>query len=233
MPKISIHISCYNRSRMLRECVESFLAQTFQDFEIIIVDDGSLDDLSFVAEMDSRVRFFKQEHGGMAKGLNLAMDKSCGDYIMPFGSDDLALPTLLEETLSELESNPDFDVVYPDKWQQSIHGRIRSKSVQYSHGKDYEKMLEQQYISHGGTLWKKDKCPRYDETVWSAEDWELFLTAMENGVKFKHIPKRLWIYKVGHPREGNTQRQIWGCQRVLERRGYKFNIRTRHGEKNK
>lgn len=233
-PLISINISCLNRSEMLKECITSFINQTFTDWELILVDDGSTEDLTFVEKMDERVHYYRQEHAGMARGLNLALSKSSGDYIMPFGSDDLATSrNLLGATLIALEEHPNHDVIYTDCWIQHPDGsRIRKKHAEYvCPDEAYRRMLKRQYISHGGILFKKDKYPQYDETVSSAEDLEFFLTAMENGVRFKLLPWRLWTYRVGHEREGGTRRQNEGCDRVLKKRGYHFNKDTRKGEK--
>lgn len=232
MPIISVNISCYNRSQMLRECLESFINQTFREFEIIVIDDGSEEDLTFAATIDNRTRYYTQKHGGMARGLNLARKKSNGDFILPFGSDDIALPTLLEETYNCLMANPDFDVVYTDCFIVNRDGgKIRHKHPEYLDTKEaYQQMLKKQYISHGGTLWKKECYPEYDETVGSAEDLELFLTAMENGVKFKLLPKRLWLYRTGHKREAGSESQNKGAEKVLNRRGYTFDLKTRTGK---
>lgn len=231
--EISINISCFNRKDMLKECVNSFLTQTFDNYEIVIVDDGSTDDLSFVSTMDERIKYFRQEHGGMAKGLNLALEKSIGKFVIPFGSDDLALPNLLQETYDMIQSNPEYDVIYTDCFIQNFEGgMIRLKHPEYLDEKvAYQKMLQKQYISHGGSLWKKEKIPQYDETVGSAEDLELFLTAMENGVKFKRLDKRLWVYRIGHVREGGSKSQNEGADKVLRRRGYRFDPIKRIGIK--
>jgi len=218
---------------MLKECLESFINQTFRDFEIIVVNDGSEEDLNFVVMMDNRIRYYRQPHGGMAKGLNLARKNSLGDYILPFGSDDLALPTLLEDTYNCLIANPDYDVVYPDNFiMNKTGGKIRHKHPEYLNSQiAYQQMLKKQYISHGGTLWKKECYPAYDETVGSAEDLELFLTAMENGVKFKSLPKRLWIYRTGNwQREAGSESQNKGSEIVLNCRGYTFDLKTRTGK---
>lgn len=233
-PAISINISCYNRREMLRECLQSFINQTFQDWELILIDDGSDDDLSFSSGLDKRIKYYRQNHGGMARGLNLAMDKSTGDWIMPFGSDDLALPNLLYELYhAACGYSEEYDVIYSNGWLMKGDGRMkRKKHIEIlDSGEAYKKMLEIQYITHGGTLWKKWKIPKYDEEVGSAEDWELFLTAMEKGVKFKHLNKKLWIYRVGHPREAGSDSQNNGCQKVLGRRGYKFDFKKRVGIK--
>lgn len=233
-PMISVNISCYNRAQMLRECLESFIAQTFEFFEVIVVDDGSEEDLTFVTAMDPRIKYFRQEHGGMAKGLNLAMEKSSGQYLMPFGSDDLALPDLLRDTFALIGVNPKIDVVYTDCWILRGDGtRIRKKHFEVKDPKEaYKEMLKCQYISHGGTLWNRNCLPHYDETVAPAEDWELFLKAMENGVRFKHLAKRLWVYRnAGQPRMSDDPRMAEQCDVVLKRRGYTFDKKTRRGTK--
>lgn len=224
IPTISINISCYNRSQMLKECIESFLKQSFSSFEIIIVDDGSEEDLRFVSKLDDRVKYYWQEHGGMAKGLNLAADKSVGWYIMPFGSDDIASDKeFLSEMIIPLEILPACDVVYCDHWLMDGSGRLkRTKYANMGHIPYkilYQEMLKKQLIAHGGTLWRKEKMPRYDLSVAPADDWDLFLTAIENGLIFHHIPKRLWTYKIGHQRMSESKEMKGACRKVLAKRG--------------
>jgi glycosyltransferase involved in cell wall biosynthesis len=233
MPKISINIPCYNRSRMLAECIESFIKQSFKDFEIVVADDGSEEDLRFIKEMDPRVKHVIQRHLGISRAFNLAMDNSSGEYIMPFGSDDLALPKLLQDTLSLMERYKNkYDVIYPNFWIQKngrLYKKLNTKTLNPAVA--YQEMLKKQYIPHSGTLWKKECYPRYDETLESAVDLELFLTAMENGVKFKHLKSKLFIYRTEHEREFNTKRQIDCCDKILRKRGFAFDEATRLGYK--
>jgi len=233
-PIVSINIPCYNRSKMLRECIESFINQTFSAFEIVIVDDGSEEDLSFVKDMDPRVKYIRQEHLGISKAFNLALDNSSGTYIMPMGSDDLAMPDLLEETVALMEKyKKKYDVIYSNNWIKhcngTIHRKLHSRTLNQEDA--YKAMLNRQYIPHPGSLWKKEKIPRYDESLESAVDWELMLTAIENGVRFKHKKKKLWIYRIGHPREGGTERQTNCCDIILKKRGYYFDKKLRQGIK--
>lgn len=234
MPLISINIPCYNRKELLRECLESFNCQTFNDYEIIVVDDGSEDDLSFVLNISDKIKLIRQDHLGISKAFNLALDNSSGKYIMPFGSDDISTPFLLEETYSLLKSVENkFDVVYPNFWFEDnnkvVHRKLCNKTLSLE--ESYKEMLIRQYIPHGGSLWKKEKHPRYDETLESAVDWELFLTALEQGVRFKHLKYKLWIHRSGHDREFGSNRQTECCEKVLNRRGYSFDKKYRKGFK--
>ncbi len=235
MVKVSINISCFNRSKLLKECLESFINQTFENFEIIVVDDGSTEDLSFIIGLDPRIKYFRQEHGGMAKGLNLALTKSSGKFVMPFGSDDTALPNLLEKEVEILENNPQYDVVFCDQWLLK-NGKLKRKKYSginiNNQKKFYKEMLERQVIAHGGTLWRKDKYISLDENIFPAEDWELFLSSVEKGLKFFHIPERLWIYSVmSKDRMSNLKEMNIACEKILNKRDYTFNKKKRIGEK--
>lgn len=223
-PLISINISCYNRTKMLTECIDSFICQFFTNWELIIVDDGSEEDLSFVKNLDYRIKYFRQEHGGMAKGLNLAASKSSGEYIMPFGSDDLASDNFFLQNMSNaVMSFPNYDIFYCDHWLMKGNGSLKRAKYEnigrYSQRELYKKMLKKQLIAHGGTLWKKEKMLPYDISVSPADDWDLFLTAVENGLRFFHIPKKMWTYRVGHPRDSGTKAMEEASKRVLQKRG--------------
>ena len=97
-PKISIISTVYNTGPYLRPAVESILAQTFTDFELLLVDDGSHDGSAAVcdalAQEDARIRVFHQPNGGPAHARNTGLDNARGDYIGMVDSDDLIEPTM-------------------------------------------------------------------------------------------------------------------------------------------
>ncbi|HEU4548918.1 MAG TPA: glycosyltransferase [Rhizomicrobium sp.] len=97
-PFFSVIIPVYNRAGPLRRALQSVLAQTCQDFEIVVVDDGSRDDPRAVAESfaDPRIRFFRQENAGGGAARNAAIDAARGRFIAPLDSDDVFLPHHLE-----------------------------------------------------------------------------------------------------------------------------------------
>lgn len=224
-PSISINIPCYNRKDMLKECIESFIAQTYEDWELVLIDDGSEEDLTFASDMDKRVKYFRVEHSGiLARLFNHALFKSSGKYIMPFGSDDLASdPTLLEKEVAILESMPQYSVVCCDYWKMHSDGsRLRVKYRGFDSSdkeKFYDWMLKGQTMSHGATLWRQEKMPSYDEEFSPADDWEVLLKAAERGLQFYHIPERLWTYRVGHSRYSGTKEMAEGCKKILIKRG--------------
>lgn len=106
-PKISIISTVYNTGLYLRPAVESILAQTFTDFELLLVDDGSHDGSAAVcdalAQEDARIRVFHQPNGGPAHARNTGLDNARGDYIGMVDSDDLIEPTMFATLYSAVQ----------------------------------------------------------------------------------------------------------------------------------
>ena len=100
MAEVSIIVPVYQVEKYVRQCVDSILAQTFTDFELILVDDGSKDMSGQIcdeyARMDTRVKVIHKENGGAADTRNRGMDQAVGNYVMFVDSDDYIAPTMLE-----------------------------------------------------------------------------------------------------------------------------------------
>lgn len=113
MPKVSIIIPAYNSSRFLKRAIGSILAQTFRDWELLIVDDCSKDSTPLIVEeyskFDKRVKLFKTDHnsGGFAIPKNIGIENSKGKYIAFLDHDDEWFPEKLEKQLSVFENSRD------------------------------------------------------------------------------------------------------------------------------
>lgn len=115
MPTISVIIPTYNYARFLPESVGSVLAQTFRDFEVVVVDDGSTDNTADVVgglATDPRVRYLRQENQGDAAARNRGVRNSSGRYLAFLDSDDLWLPAKLARQFDVMESRPGVSVVH-------------------------------------------------------------------------------------------------------------------------
>jgi glycosyltransferase involved in cell wall biosynthesis len=119
-PKVSVFIASYNHAKFLPECLDSILAQTFRDFEIVVVDDGSTDGSQEILT-DYQQRFSEQffyfwHPGHVNKGIsascNLALSKARGDYLAWIGSDDVWYPEKLSHQVSLLDANVSYGLVY-------------------------------------------------------------------------------------------------------------------------
>src|SRR5690349_1726872 len=95
VPLISVIIPCYNHGRYLIESVESILNQTYKNFEIIIVDDGSTDDTGFIARSMEGVQYVYQKNGGLPAARNTGIKISKGEYLVFLDADDWLLPVAL------------------------------------------------------------------------------------------------------------------------------------------
>ncbi|MBR0866087.1 glycosyltransferase involved in cell wall biosynthesis [Bradyrhizobium diazoefficiens] len=113
-PRVSVILPTYNRADLVRYAIASVLDQTYRDFELIVVDDGSTDDTPAVLGSfdDPRLRCFSQPNKGRSSARNFALHHARGDYIAFQDSDDLYLPTKLAKQVQFLDEHPDYAAVY-------------------------------------------------------------------------------------------------------------------------
>ena len=110
---ISVVIPVYNREKYIKECIDSVLNQTYQNFEIIIVDDGSTDKTVEIIESinDERIKLFKNNHLGVSEATNFAFKQINGEYIALLDSDDTMISDRLEYQFNYMENNQNIDVI--------------------------------------------------------------------------------------------------------------------------
>jgi glycosyltransferase involved in cell wall biosynthesis len=115
MNKVSVVIPCYNSGEFLDEAVQSALAQTWPNLEVVIVDDGSTDQSTLRLLEEARwprTRIFRQANAGPAAARNHAVREASGSYILPLDADDTIEPTYVEKAAAVLEARPDVGCVY-------------------------------------------------------------------------------------------------------------------------
>ena len=150
MAKISVIVPVYKAEKVLRKCVDSILAQTYTDLEVILVDDGSPDSSSVIcdqyAEKDNRVKVLHKENGGVSSARNVGLDIATGDYCTFVDSDDFIEP-LMYQLMIEKAKWYNCDVVMCDCVKES-----RDKSDFYTHeirpGYYSREQLEKEYFPH-------------------------------------------------------------------------------------
>lgn len=113
-PKVSVIIPTYNSAHFIIEAVDSVLAQTFTDFEILVIDDGSKDNTKEVLaeKYGDSIQYFYKENGGVSKARNFGIEKAKGKYVAFLDSDDAWIPEKLEKQIVALEQNPDKKACY-------------------------------------------------------------------------------------------------------------------------
>jgi len=156
-PKISIIVPVYNVERWLRRCIDSILAQTYTDFELLLIDDGSPDSSGKIcdeyAAKDERIAVFHKENGGVSTARNLGLDNACGEYVSFVDSDDWVEPNYCQTLI---ENIGDADIMFFDEVWHFEDGctAICSSGAFYSKDKNkIEAKILQMYSKEQGHLY--------------------------------------------------------------------------------
>jgi glycosyltransferase involved in cell wall biosynthesis len=124
-PRVSVLLPVYNAEQFVEQAVNSILGQTFKNFELIVIDDGSTDRsaaiLESLARVDSRIAFYRQPNAGLIASLNRACSLGRGTYVARMDADDISLPTRFEKQVAYLDSHKDIGVA--GTWIQDIDAR--------------------------------------------------------------------------------------------------------------
>lgn len=201
MPKISAVIPVYNHQDFIADCIQSVLNQTYKDFEIIVIDDGSTDSTpEIIYGFGDKVKYVRQQNRGVAAALNTAIRHSAGEYIAWLSSDDAFMPTKLNEQINFLNKNPDIDIVYTDFYYIDSTGKIIStaRSPYYEDKREFLcNMLISNFINGCSIMFKRtciDKVGYFDENMKYHADGDMWFRMLKH-FKFGHIPKPLLRYR--------------------------------------
>ena len=232
-PLVSVIMATRNRESLLPEAVDSILKQTFQDFEIIIVDDCSSDNTPEVIrrleEKDSRVHSVRSDQNiGPGAARNLGVKRASGDFIAIMDDDDLSLPARLEMELRSFENNPESMLVFSSvAWidnemqQKSKFPGIIARGEFPEDPRDVFELLylEGSKIPNTTLLARKSvwEHAEYPESPWIGEDWFFCMQLSALGYRFSAIQEPLVLQRRGANRQGlmNTskdQRFTWERQ---------------------
>ena len=215
VPRVSVVIPAFNRWRLLAEAIDSVLAQSYRDFELIVVDDGSSDaTASELAKLASRLQFFVTERRGVSAARNLGVSQSRGYYIAFLDSDDLWLNSKLERQTRFMDEHPEFHICQTDEIWIRNGVRVNPRAVhQKPSGDIFSRSLELCLVSPSAVMMTKalfDRTGGFDEAFLVCEDYDLWLRiSAQHQVPL--IPYRLTIKRGGHADQ--LSRSIWGMDR--------------------
>jgi glycosyltransferase involved in cell wall biosynthesis len=192
----------YNAERYVSEAINSVLAQTFTDFEFIIIDDGSTDASADIITQykDQRIRFIrKPRNEGLVSALNLGIELALGEYIARMDADDIALPERLEKQVAFLDSHPDVVVLGTKAWRIDPAGKIIESMVSVTRWEDVHRYLRSgaNRLIHSSVMMRTEivrKIGGYREQFRHAEDFDLWLRILEHG-KICNLPEKLMLYR--------------------------------------
>jgi glycosyltransferase involved in cell wall biosynthesis len=223
MPLISVIIPAYNGEETIRETIESVLNQSFKDFEILVINDGSQDaTLDIINSIkDFRLKVFSYSNAGQAVSRNRGFSQSSGEFIAFLDADDLWTPTKLEAQLKALQDNPQAAVAY--SWSDFIDEKgqfLRGASRSTLSGDVYAKLLLTDFLDNGSNpLIRRQaliEVGGFDETLTPAEDWDMWLRLAAR-YHFVLVPAPHILYRQSANSESsNLLRMESACVRVIK-----------------
>ena len=205
-PIVSVIIRTYNRALLLQKAILSVLDQTFQDFEIIVVNNYSTDNTIEVVESfnDERIRIINIRNNGIiAKSQNRGLKESRGNYIAFLDDDDLWCPEKLELQVEYLRKHPEYNIVYSNAWiidEKGVRKRVAVKSKSFREGEIFVELTEDNFITNSTVLMNREvfeKIGFFNEnpSISAENDYEYWLrVALHYKIGFVRDP--LAMYRV-------------------------------------
>lgn len=201
-PKVSVILAVYNGENYIKDAVNSILNQTYSNFELIIIDDGSSDNTATIVKSftDPRIRFIEQENTGLAASLNRAIKLATGKYIARQDHDDLSLPPRLEKQVNFLEANPEYAILGTNSiiWEKD-----KPTNRGHRHPTDFAtlnfKLLFDCFFVHSSVMLRKkalDQIGLYttDPSRQPPEDFELWSRIVRQ-YKAANLNETLLVYR--------------------------------------
>lgn len=222
-PVVSVVIPNYNHAKYISDAIASVLNQTFRDFEIIVVDDGSTDDSrEVVAQFGGRVQYLYQRNAGLSAARNVGIQAARGEYIGVLDADDMYEPVFLESLIGELDSHPDADGIYcgyqfVDE-KNSLLPQIENRSIPSE--KLYTALLDGNFLVPEAVLVRRncyDRSGLYDGSLRASEDWDMWLRLAKR-YKIIHTTRILTRHRVlAGSMSSDPQRMLTNRLSVLEK----------------
>lgn len=195
---VSILMPVYKTAAYLKEAVDSMLAQTFEDFELIVLNDCSPDNAEDILDSysDPRIiRYRGEQNQGLANVLNVGMGLAKGEYIARMDSDDISMPDRLKVQVDYLDSHPEVGLcscgmrlfgTRDDVWVRDAD----MESIKF-------RALFHSPILHASSMWRKSTFEnlRFNQAYVPAEDYELWTRALVAGCKMINLPQVLYLYR--------------------------------------
>lgn len=202
-PRVSVLLASYNSEQFIEACIESVLAQTFCDFEFIIIDDASTDGsfalLQEVGRHDSRVRVIRNKYNlGLGASLAQGVEIARGDYVIRIDADDLCFPDRLDRQVRFLDEYPDVDVLGGAAVEINAEGKTgRVRRMPITHEKIIQNIWACPFI-HPTVAFRRKRIlavGNYNATLRRRQDYELWFRCARQGLRFANLQDPLIYYR--------------------------------------
>lgn len=205
MAEIAVIIPAYNHAHYLRQSIQSVLDQTFTDWELAVVDDGSTDDTPalMASLLDPRLRWVRQPNAGLSAARNTGLRETCAPLVTFLDADDWFLPNKLELLHGYLRDHGDVGLVAGGMCLADPDGRMVADVAAASPDLALPAMLYNNPIPVGGVLLRRqwlDRVGVFDEGMRACEDWDLWLRMLLAGCRFGWVERPVLVYRT-HPNQ--------------------------------
>jgi glycosyltransferase involved in cell wall biosynthesis len=200
-PRVSVIIPSYNHAHYVKEAIQSVLEQNYDDYEIIVIDDGSRDNTrETVACFGEKVRYIWQENKGLPGARNTGIKAAKGEFIALLDSDDTWLPGFLSATVARLEAEPHLGAVHTGFYFVDEQGaRLPQMSVEtVPDDQMYDRLLDGEFFVPAAVVTRRecfDRVGLFDEAFRGSEDWDIWLRVARQ-YRFAGIPTPLVNYRM-------------------------------------
>lgn len=220
IPFITVLLPVYNCEKYIIECIDSILCQTYSNYELLIIDDCSIDTTVALIQKynDDRIKLtIKEKNTGYTESLNWGIENAKGKYIARMDGDDICIPTRFEEQIKILEDNS--DVFVCGGWAKII-GKDRYKKAPETNDQIFRELMYKNPIVHPTVMFRKEVFEnyKYDKNFEPAEDYNLWTRLIFN-YNFYNIQKTL-IYYREHEFNVSKQKTILQQEKTLESKYY-------------
>jgi len=212
-PKVTVLLAVYDGEPFLRRCVDSVLGQTYEDFELLVVDDASTDATPEILASygDPRVRVLRNERNlGQVPSLNRGLGEARGEYVARIDADDWCRPERLERQLAVLDAEPTVGLV--GTWMDLVDERGRPVARLRSTIADvaefvFHTLIMRVLISHPAAMYRRQPVAAltYDESTAPAEDKDLWRRLLLEGWRARIVPEPLVVYQLHDAQLSQTQ----------------------------
>lgn len=202
MPQVSVIIPTYNHARFVAQAVESALAQTYDDVEVIVVDDGSTDHTqAALAGYSASIKYIYQEHKGLSQARNRGVLAARGDYLVFLDADDLLPADKLALQVPLLDARPDLGLVYSGfQYVDEQNTQVLHESRPNKQGHVLKDMLRRTLFFPPGTAVVRRECldrvGPFDESCPAAADTDMWIRIARAGYAFGYVDQPLFQYRV-------------------------------------
>jgi glycosyltransferase involved in cell wall biosynthesis len=242
MPLVSVIMPAYNRERFIRAAVDSVLGQTFLDFELIAVDDGSTDrSVEILESYCDKIKFFRQSHGGAPRARNLGIENSSGEYVLFFDSDDVLATNALEILLDGFRRNPQADIAlgrwnYIDGEGKETRKGFHSQAAKTAIGQDMLRALccyEMIWPIHSALVRRRllPEQPTFDESLSAGQDTDLWIWCGLKNARCCFVDSQVASYRLHGQASVSTNHTnaLNGTKQILEKWGKSPELQARLG----